>query len=608
MLRSDEAGARAIAQNCNLARSGRPRYGDRGLWCTLWYQMSGDQAAARTAWRQAAPSLTAPPASANQVREELIENAILFDWLYPALSDAERQQAVDGLNAWSRFALAIGTPQYRGGLRPADSDALVGYYFGLVLADLASCGMPGHVAWRDAQQENPVRLRVGGFHATPNALTARNALADLIRGPAAGGEWPESSEYNMGTLALLGLGVAAVRGAAGDTLFPEADRFLDDAARVQLLSVSTDLRQAMQWGDNEHPRGFADRLFRRRTLLGILAGTVRNDTLAARLRDLSNRLVQRHGASGFLSAEAWPRYYLLHDPFAPTAEFAEGNESWYAEGMGSLYVRHDADLFWAAMHPWPGVDHALNYLADFQLYRHGEWVITRPMGYAGPAVEAAAANGVLLSGHGAMARKGPLRHESGPGWWAVTGATGGPLYATGYWDPPPAFVEEWQRTIVYLRHDGVDQIVTVDWVDMRDPAELPKLDRYRGPDRSRIEQRQALLQWVLHTPIAPRETSLGWEWATRGGQPVVVSTVGGATERADLVQESELWRGAQGLRPQELAWQLRLTPDYRGGPIVMRHVITVGDRDPPVPRLDGDTIVLGGTRVTVGRGGVSVSR
>src|SRR5690606_24659658 len=122
---------------------------------------------------------------------------------------------------------------------------------------------------------------------------------------------------------------------------------------------------------------------------------------------------------------------------------------WYASGMGSLYVRHDADLFWAGVQPWPGVDHALNYLSDFQLYRRGEWVITRPQGYAGPSVEAPAANGLLISGLGSVARRGPLRHESGEGWWAVTGATSGPLYGTGYWEPPPAFLREWRRTIVY---------------------------------------------------------------------------------------------------------------------------------------------------------------
>jgi hypothetical protein len=276
--------------------------------------------------------------------------------------------------------------------------------------------------------------------------------------------------------------------------------------------------------------------------------------------------------------------------------------------MGALYVRHDADLFWAAMQPWPGVDHALDYLADFQLYRRGEWVLTRPMGYAGPAVEPAAANGLLLSGFGALASRGPVRHESGDGWWAVTGSTTGPLYAGRYWDPPPAFAREWRRTVVYLRDEGADRIITVDWVDLDDPRELPKLERYRPADQRRIEERGALLQWVLHTPVPPRETSLGWEWSSRGGQPVVVSGVGNPPERADLVNEAELWRDAQGIRPQELAWQLRLTPEHRGGPVVLRHVISVGDPNPPAPRLDGETIVLGTLRVTVGRERVSVSR
>ena len=68
-----------IRSNCDRARAGSPRYGDRGLWCALVYQMTGDVGAARTAWSIAGPLITSAPTNANDVRENFIENAIGFD-------------------------------------------------------------------------------------------------------------------------------------------------------------------------------------------------------------------------------------------------------------------------------------------------------------------------------------------------------------------------------------------------------------------------------------------------------------------------------------------------------------------------------------------------
>ena len=124
-----------LENNCNLAVAGSPRYGDRGLWCTIMYQVTGNLAYARTAWALAQQYIEGPPASPNDVRENFIENAIMFDWLYPALSADEREAAVQGLNRWGDYALGINTPAYVGGVRLGDSDANTGYYFGLAATD-----------------------------------------------------------------------------------------------------------------------------------------------------------------------------------------------------------------------------------------------------------------------------------------------------------------------------------------------------------------------------------------------------------------------------------------------------------------------------------------
>jgi hypothetical protein len=597
--------ARIVQQNCERARSGSPRYGDRGLWCTIWYRWSGDLAAARTAWAQVAPELTAPPTNANEVREEFLEHAIIFDWLRAALSDDEVAAGVEGLNGWARYALAIGTPQYVGGIRLADSDALVGYYFGLAATDLATRGLPGHQPWLDAVQQSPGPVPVGGLDPG-SGNSARTALHRLLTGPGQGGVWVESSEYNLGTIALLALGVEAVRTAAGPQHFAEAESFLRDAARVQLANVTADLRHALQWGDNEHPRGFRDRLFRRRTLLGVLAGAIAGTEEAGRLHDLSRELAQRYGETGYGSAEAWPRMYLLFDPTAPAYSWHRDGESWYASGMGMAWVRLDQDLFWMAMTPWLGVDHEVQYLADFQLYRQGEWVLTRPMGYSGPAVEVESANSLVLSGLGAMASRGPVRFEQGTDWWALTGESHGPRYGAGYYDPPPSFVDQWQRTVVYLRRAGRDHLVVVDWVDMRDPVGLGKLDRYRSNHRSGIENRRGLVEWLIHTPQPATRNGNQWLWNTPQGQPVAVTSLGIGQVEGVVIDETSLWGGAWNFRASELAWQLRIVPAFGGGTITLRHVVSVGEGS-EVPVLEGEAIRIGATRIEVTATGVAVT-
>ncbi len=150
---------RAARDHCTEASRGRPRYGDRGLWCTWYYQVTGNPSVGRTAWLQARHSITSPPSSANDVRENFIENAIILDWVWPVLSPAERDSGVAGLNVWAEFALGINTKRYQGGFSYADSDALVGYYLGLAATDVVARGSPGTaIGSRPAPPTGPASL------------------------------------------------------------------------------------------------------------------------------------------------------------------------------------------------------------------------------------------------------------------------------------------------------------------------------------------------------------------------------------------------------------------------------------------------------------------
>ena len=594
-----------IKWHCDRTKNGNPVYGDRGLWCAIYYQMTGDVAAARAAWGQAAPSLINAPPSENTVREDFIENAILFDWLYPALTAAERSQAITGLNAWANYALAIGTPQYTGGIRTGDSDRVVGFYFGLAATDLATAGMVGHVAWLNAAQTGgPGYLPVGGLHATGiNRNTARNAIAEFATVRAAGGQWIESSGYDPGTVTLLVMGAEAVRTAVGHDPYPEVQAFLREAIDYNAQIITPDLREAVQWGDEQHPRAFAGRLFKRSTMLGVLAGATAGTVESGRAMGLLDALAQQHGWDGYATLDPNARFYLLYDPYAPRASW-QSNTMYTASGRGHLVVRTGSSLFSGMMPPPTGVDHSTKYLANFQLYRNGEWAVTHPIGYAGLSYEGESVNGLLTAGLSSMSSRGPDRVESGPGWWAITGSTSGSHYDAGYYNPPPAFLNGWQRTVVYLQRNGLDHVITVDRVDMQDPRQLPNFSRYRTSDQTRITNARGLLEWIIHAPVPPTGGNNRWGWHTPGGQPVTVTALG-AAETAHVIDESVLWAGVTSFQASEKKWQLRLVPSFTGGSTVLRHVVTVGSTNPNIS-VNGDTITIDGVHVTVTSTGVQV--
>lgn len=597
-----------IKSKCDRARAGTPAYGDRGLWCALVYQMTGDVTAARTAWGLAAPLITGAPTSANDVRENYLENAILFDWLYPALTPSEVAAAIAGLNTWGNFALAIGTPQYVGGIRTGDSDATVGYYFGLALTDLATRGMQGHVDWLSATQVGgPGTLPVGGLNATGNnRSSARNTIAEYATNRAAGGQWIESSGYDQGTVQLLALGVEGVRTAIGNQPdpFPEVGQFLRAAANFNTQIVTSDLRQAVQWGDEEHPRDFQGRLYKRVGVLAAIAGATSGSAEAGRALGLVNALTQQYGATGYGAAEPMARFYLLYDPYAAASGWQHA-QSYLTTGGGHLVVRNGGTHFSAMMAPRVDVDHELNYLSNFQLYRNGEWVLTNPLGYAGPSVEGESTNGMLIAGLSAMRQKGLVRMEQGSNWWSVTGSTSGAMYANGYYNPPPAFLTDWTRTVVYINRGGVDHIITVDRVTMQDPKSLPSFDRYRAADASRINNALGLIQWIVHAPVAPTGSGNRWSWSTTGGQPVVVTALGPAPT-GHVLNETTMWGGSGNFQASELKHQLRLVPQFTGGSTVLRHVVSVGASNPSIT-VNGDVITIGSTQVTVTATGVQVS-
>lgn len=595
-----------LEDNCRVSKQGSPRYGDDGQWCTLHYQMTGDVSSARNAWSRFA-NLTASVPGPNEVREFFVEAVIMYDWLYPALTPTERLQAVTNLERWAQFTLGIGTAQYVGGTRTSDSDALVGYYFGLIALDLVGENtVPATRRWRTergAAAWIPL-TPVGGLDATGlNRSTLRNAIAEFASVRGAGGEWNESAEYNLGTLKLLMLGVEAVRTATGVDHFPEVTQFLIEAARMQTYHVTSDVQQALQWGDEENPRAFVGRMFKRITMLGMLAGVTQGTAQGAEVQGLVGSIFSQYGYRGWLSAEPWARIYFFYDPYAATSDWRRPGAA-FASGRGLLQVREGSSLFSGMLALPTAEDHEVKAFANFQLYRNGEWVLTNPLGYSGSAVEGESHNSMLIAGMSSMPQRSLIDQRSGSGWWSVTGRTGGPLTAAGYWDPPPAFLRAWTRSIVYLTRGGVDWVVTIDDVDATHPEALPKFDRYSTAIQGRMRGKP-LVEWIVHMPEAPTADGPSRiRWRTSNGQPVIVHRVETSLPWR-LIDETQLWAGSQSFRTSEMKYQVRI--EGPNGPGRLMHAISVGDENPPAVVALPDGIQFGATEVRVVGGVVSVT-
>jgi hypothetical protein len=546
------------------------RYGDNGIWATLMYQITGERKYVTLAWNRLSQGFLRASGRSlvgNYAREYSAEMVLLYDWLYPGLTASQRQAFLSQLNAMF-VQLAAGN-QYTGAMpvRTADTDQTVGSYFGFAFHALAT------------GDHNPVanelfsRSFVGGLDATGTGRdTLRNAIKQYVTELAAGGEWMESSEYNLGTVRLLTIGAEGVKTASGTDHFPEVSAFLGNAALRQIYMMTPDLRSSVQWGDEQHPRQVASRLFSWQTTNGVLAGLTQRSASGPYAQRLVNDLAEQYGMTGYLSSEPSARFFLLFNPYAQMAgDYAKLPPSWFAPGQGMLVVRDgwsDTSTLVAVHLPQrqPAVDHQVSYFGNFQMYRKGEWAVTHPMSYAGPSLRGDGTNTMIIGSFSSMAefkRITAYEHGAGGTYTYISGTTGGQKSAEGAYDPPPTFLHEWTRSLVYLPSNDQrsDTLVVYDRTNADNPMMLPKFERYRrrGPDeQTAIREMPALKQWVIHAPVDPVLSSDSISWTTTGGQQVAVSTLLPQPQRRIVYDERTLW--ASRVDETEKKWQVRIVP------------------------------------------------
>jgi hypothetical protein len=563
----------------NADKSGTPqaKYADFGQWATLMYQITGDAAYADKAWFQITHgnskasylgTASVPTNSSNFTREHFIDFVWMYDWLYPWLTADKRQLFIQTLNYWGDTTLAKAPLYVKPDgtrmvwpIRLDDSDNTVGHYFGMAFLDLAT-GADNPRAGEFLTQ--PV---VGGLVASDGDLksTFRNAIRKYVE-EAEGGEWIESSEYNLGTLRLLFEGAEGVRTAMGRDYFPEITALQREVAQALLQEMTPDLKESYQWGDVQDRRALHAR--HRLTLGAMLEGLLQDDApTGPALHQALGEIAASH--TDYLGRPDAP-FFLFYNPYASQASWRqELPRGHYAPGQGLMLFhngwREGDTLFGAHMTTHVGVDHENAFFGDFQLYRKGEWAVTHPIGYG--LYLGDFTNSMLIGSFSSMdEERGPVAHEFGAGgeYAYLAGTTRGRVYEEDYFNPPPAFLHEWTRSILYLpsRDRQSDSIVVFDRVAADNLKEAGALDRLRPAHRERLKKAPALKQWLLHAPVSPVPTADGVSWTTPGGQRVQLSTLLPADCRHSIVNEDELWPEAYTFPVKgEQKWQVQVLPD-----------------------------------------------
>lgn len=571
-----------IQSNADKTGTSGERYGDKGEWCTLVYQVTKDVTYARRAWAKIEAAILPKANGANTYRWTFQDFAIMVDWLWPALTPAEQGQAIAKMRDMTEWAWGINTTGYEGGTNLADSDQTVANQLGTaVLATVFGPEDPSLYALLEAADRRSGRP-VGGLDATgANRDTARNAIREYVEVLAAGGGWFESAMYNYGTVKNLLLLWACTRTAAGDH-YPEIAAWLPKAMDYLVRTVTPDLRQAIQWADEQDPRVLVkgDLVDLLMVMVGVSGPCPERDAA----QSLLDAMVTTYGWAGTGTAEPGSDgFFVWAAPVNPPAvAWNAVDPMGYAHGIGHLVVRTDRTLFHTGLGIETGCHHNTGAFGGYELYRDGQWVVTLPKGYGGPAVEAVGSNSLILAGLGTVTSVRQYdAPQSGSDWWAHAGTASGPYYPAGtYYNPPPDFLNRWSRVVLYHHGADADVIVVRDDCDfVGHPQDLEKFARYRAADQA-LMSGAPLAQIVQHTPAE----SLSWDVA---GQPVTLHQMTPAT--VTFTNESALWPTTSNYRASEKKFHARLVPS--GLAFVALNVLVVGT---VVPIWDGTTLSVAG--------------
>lgn len=516
--------AQLVLNNAQLTGTPGQVYNDIGQWAVFAYLMTGNTSYVDNAWSFISSELV-PMTDPNGLRDYVTAFDLMYYGLeqggYWNLHPDYQQEFINSMNTWCQNVFTYTDVS----VRLTDSDQCVGA-LGVLLWGLMSQGVnPEASQWIN----NPI---IGGLVPTADNMTStvRNAVYDYCQ-EAAGGQWIESSDYNMNTVQLLMQATEGIRAVTGVDYFPEATALYQQIAVSQMAMFTPDLAQTFQWGDEEWPRNL--KLFDRETDLGELAGLTQDDpAVGPYIQQFVIDIANQYGWTGGLNT-AQPEYQLFFffNPEAPTADWQtlpefdappDGVAVQNNPGEGFTFFREGLAASSAAgellSYNPSGVDHQYPAMSNFQLYDNGEWTFTQPLIYGSNAFDD---NTIIAAGQGYMSEaEGQIGYDVGVNGSYVYSAasSGGNLEPADYYGAPPTFVQEMTRSMFYLPGGagGVPTLILFDRMNVEQPD--PNANWY-------ATQWDEVSNWplkelIFHAPVAPTVNSDSVSWQTAGGQNV----------------------------------------------------------------------------------------
>jgi hypothetical protein len=416
-----------------------PKYASNGRWSALGYQKSGDVALARRAYehvraeRPGGTFAAAPVLTGNHLREAGAEFVLVLTWVADQLTPVE-------LAAWRDWLFRSANATLLSVIRMNDSDQVVGTFFFLACLD---------------------RVFGSSYLTHPQALTMRAAVRKFCAVFGEGGQWPEGSEYSLGTMNLLFTGAEAV----GFDDYPEIAAFRDQLIQYLPHTFVPGLRDTFEHGDDQTPHD--PRWLALETILAYLA----QYAPAIRQFDADLRVVWKRPAG----TPFYPRFFYWADPYGPAIPW-QPTAGTYAvsPGVGQVLSRTGWEASAAAIHLWfppyslGTLDHAYGIFGELRMYDRGAWVRDRPIAYSGSLL---LGNHTLIAGLPAPKEIGVFNGETRLGDRVTygSGTNAGVYAAPGRAQPPLTFLYEKTVSYVWLMELGVVlQIVRVHLADVRD--------------------------------------------------------------------------------------------------------------------------------------------
>jgi len=535
-------------------------YEDNGMRDAVLYNVTGDTSYATRAYNHLSWMSGWKP-TRNDTRHKFINIAIIYDLIKDGLppSDSEKLRMV--LDYWTDLAFNR-VSGVNHGTRSWDSDEMTGHYFGV--ASYALTIKNSHPA-----RYNDIMAEIGGIEAPGSKW--RETVASYAQ-RSAGGEWIESSFYNMGSVAYAVLGVEFINSKLGSDKFPEYTVLFDNLAKILVERLTPDFRDSFKWGDTQEPVGI-----RKWTNVPTMAntGAITKDS---RLLWAFDYLLNKNGTGNLPE-----RLYAMIDVKSPRTA-PQGITAHNSPGVGISYFHsgwEQNDSFFASMMKnRTYVDHENNGFTTFNLYRYGGWALINPKGYHDLYSYLPYTNTMMISGgyptHAQKIKK-QVGYESGQNYLWHAGTVGGSTVKTGYYDPPKITMQEWTRHLFFVHHtDGSDSIVIFDRIDACNPLDTAcmsshSFSRIRQQYRDMITPAEGKHQWILHTNESPVKNGDVFNWTAANGEEIYLKTfIDNYSYK--IINASH---GAS-MKDSQKKKELRIIPDENNSYITLLNVIHVG--------------------------------